>query len=128
MDREHSDKGVLHHLHGLDVAKIVLGKRDQLEALAEEAAELIQAALKCIRAYGISENPTPVTVDEARKHLIEEWQDVLACAYVLGLRIPEEEELQYGEKSERWGKRILDYYEKKMQEVRKREYAKIRKM
>lgn len=52
-----------------------------LAQLAEEAAELSQAALKLRRALtGI--NPTPVTVDEARKSLVEEAADVYN---VLGL-------------------------------------------
>ena len=52
-----------------------------LTQLAEESAELSQAALKLRRALtGI--NPTPVTVDEARKRLVEEAADVYN---VLGL-------------------------------------------
>jgi NTP pyrophosphatase (non-canonical NTP hydrolase) len=52
-----------------------------LTQLAEECAELSQAALKLRRALtGI--NPTPVTVDEARKSLVEEAADVYN---VLGL-------------------------------------------
>lgn len=52
-----------------------------LTQLAEESAELSQAALKLRRALtGI--NPTPVTVDEARKSLVEEAADVYN---VLGL-------------------------------------------
>ena len=56
--------------------------QDELLAqLAEECAELSQAALKLRRALtGI--NPTPVTVDEARKSLVEEAADVYN---VLGL-------------------------------------------
>ena len=52
-----------------------------LTQLAEESAELSQAALKLRRALtGI--NPTPVTADEARKSLVEEAADVYN---VLGL-------------------------------------------
>lgn len=52
-----------------------------LTQLAEECAELSQAALKLRRALtGI--NPTPVTVDEARKSLVKEAADVYN---VLGL-------------------------------------------
>lgn len=56
--------------------------QDELLAqLAEEAAELSQAALKLRRALtGI--NPTPVTADEARKNMVEEVADVYN---VLGL-------------------------------------------
>lgn len=50
--------------------------QDELLAqLAEECAELSQGALKLRRALtGI--NPTPVTVEEARKNLVEETADV----------------------------------------------------
>lgn len=52
-----------------------------LTQLAEECAELSQAALKLRRALtGI--NPTPVTADEARWNLVEEVADVYN---VLGL-------------------------------------------
>ena len=57
--------------------------QDELLAqLAEECAELSQAALKLRRALtGI--NPTPVTAEEARKNLVEETADVYN---VLGLQ------------------------------------------
>lgn len=58
-----------------------LPQDELLAQLAEECSELSQAALKLRRALtGI--NPTPVTVDEARKSLVEEAADVYN---VLGL-------------------------------------------
>lgn len=58
-----------------------LPQDELLTQLAEECAELSQAALKLRRALtGI--NPTPVTADEARKNLVEEAADVYN---VLGL-------------------------------------------
>ena len=58
-----------------------------LTQLAEECAELSQAALKLRRALtGI--NPTPVTVEEARKNLVEEAADVYN---VLGLLLDTED-------------------------------------
>ena len=33
-----SNYDIIRHLHGLDLVKLMLGKRDQMEALAEEAA------------------------------------------------------------------------------------------
>lgn len=62
--------------------------QDELLAqLAEEAAELSQAALKLRRALtGI--NPTPVTADEARWNLVEEVADVYN---VLGLLLDAED-------------------------------------
>lgn len=48
---------------------------DLLNLLAEECAELAQAALKTRRAME-GTNPTPVTFDEALDHMVEEMQDV----------------------------------------------------
>jgi NTP pyrophosphatase (non-canonical NTP hydrolase) len=62
-----------------------LGTRELLEQLAEEAAELNQAALKLIRARGLSYNPTPVGPDEAWANLKEEVGDVLAVTDLLEL-------------------------------------------
>ena len=58
--------------------KSQLSGRDVLEALAEEAAELSQAALKMIRAcrLGGMNNVTPVTPKEAADNLLEEMADV----------------------------------------------------
>lgn len=61
-----------------------IGKAAMLEQLAEEAAELAQAALKCARIER-GENPTPVTKREAKAHLIEEFTDVETCAKELKL-------------------------------------------
>ena len=58
-----------------------IGESEMLCQLAEEAAELSQAALKLRRALGCN-NPTPVTVEEARRNLVEEAADVYN---VLGL-------------------------------------------
>lgn len=55
-----------------------LGKKEILCQLAEEAAELSQAALKLRRAIS-QHNPTPMTVDEAEKNLREEIADVWVC-------------------------------------------------
>lgn len=54
-----------------------LPTRDKLEQVAEEAAELSQAALKLIRAYSLSENPTPIDSGEALRAFSEEAQDLL---------------------------------------------------
>ncbi len=62
----------------------IIGKPAMLEQLAEEAAELAQAALKCARIER-GENPTPVTKREAKAHLIEEFTDVNTCAKELSL-------------------------------------------
>lgn len=56
-----------------------IGDAATLEQLAEECAELGQAALKLARVLR-KENPTPVTSAEAQKNLSEEFTDVLTCA------------------------------------------------
>ena len=61
-----------------------LSTRALYEQLAEESAELCQAALKAIRV-GYQENPTPVTPEQAGHALVEELFDVLIVADVLGL-------------------------------------------
>ena len=95
-----------------------LPKTEILAQLAEEAAELSQAALKLRRAIeGV--NPTPVTVDEALDNLIEEKSDVDLCydLYVNRQRFNEHANTQYldivykmsrfvDEKSERWADRL----------------------
>ena len=66
-----------------------IGEPAMLEQLAEEAAELAQAALKCARIER-GENPTPVTESEAYKNLVEEYTDVETCARELCLRADRE--------------------------------------
>lgn len=60
-------------------------RRTLLEQLAEEAAELSQAALKLIRAEKLSNNMTPLSIIEVRDNLIEELADVEVCCELLGL-------------------------------------------
>ena len=60
-----------------------LGKRDKLEMVAEEADELGKAALKLIRAEGLSDNPTPISLHEAVQNFYEEFRDVLIAMRVL---------------------------------------------
>ena len=54
------------------------------EALAEEASELAQAALKIARIQR-NENPTPVDMVDAVKNLNEEVTDVLLCLDVVNV-------------------------------------------
>lgn len=81
--------------------------QDELLAqLAEEAAELSQAALKLRRALtGI--NPTPVTAEEARANLVEEIADILNVSDLL-LEIDDVDEIYdiVQRKRERWLKRL----------------------
>lgn len=83
-----------------------LPQDELLAQLAEECAELSQAALKLQRALtGI--NPTPVTADEARKNLVEETADVYN---VLGLLLDAVENAEIYDiirrKKARWVKRL----------------------
>ena len=77
-----------------------------LTQLAEECAELSQAALKLRRALtGI--NPTPVTAEEARANLVEEIADILNVSDLL-LEIDDVDEIYdiVQRKRERWLKRL----------------------
>lgn len=83
-----------------------IGESEMLCQLAEEAAELSQAALKLRRALtGI--NPTPVTADEARANLVEEIADILNVSELL-LEIDDVDEIYdiVQRKRERWLKRL----------------------
>jgi hypothetical protein len=74
-------------MNELNYIRSTLSDRDLLEQLAEEAAELSQAALKLIRADG-GTNPTPIDESAAFDSLEEEFMDVLAvmAAYRGGYR------------------------------------------
>lgn len=79
-----------------------------LEQLAEEAAELAQAALKYARILR-GENPTPVTKTEALQNLVAEKVDVEICLTVLAEKISMERANEYLEKKakeERWLHRL----------------------
>ena len=96
-----------------------LTTRTILEQLAEESAELSQAALKLIRASGASENRTNISVSEAEKNLIEEIRDVLMIIDLLGLGFDLEDLAKKNEgyfKWQRWFERLTekkgDSYEK----------------
>ena len=65
-----------------------IGEPAMLELLAEEAAELAQAALKLARIKR-GENPTPVAEDEALQNLVEEYTDVCLCATELKVELNE---------------------------------------
>ena len=54
------------------------------EQLAEECSELAQASLKMARILR-GENKTPVTIDEARENIKEEYTDIILCAETLGI-------------------------------------------
>lgn len=84
-----------------------LSDRSKFEQLAEESAELTQAALKLIRAQRLSENKTPVTGREAVKNMVEEITDVLICLSALGVDYASIAELvEDSPKWRRWAERL----------------------
>lgn len=78
-----------------------------LEQLAEEAAELAQAALKLARIHR-GENPTPVTPSVAGGNLAEEAADVLLCLKVLSSEMPLQDFVPgiMNQKLDRWIQRL----------------------
>ncbi|WP_418453212.1 hypothetical protein [Candidatus Ventrimonas sp.] len=80
-----------------------IGKAAMLEQLAEEAAELAQAALKEARILR-GNNPTPVTLEEAEEHLVEEYTDICHCAMEPDVPV---DWAQIEEKRERWKDRMF---------------------
>lgn len=77
-----------------------LAPEELLAGMAEEAGELVQAALKLRRAL-TGNNPTPINATEAYGNLIEELADVFLYADVM-----EADWIQIigmaGEKRDRW--------------------------
>lgn len=80
--------------------------RDLLEQLAEESAELSQAALKLIRASRMSQNPTPISKDEALASLKEEANDVLMVLEILGF--VDQRAVRDWRKLVRWAERLQE--------------------
>lgn len=80
-----------------------MSRKDLLLALAEEAAELSQAALKLARAEKLVNHPTPISKDQALKDLEEEYVDILLCSRVLDLEVNQE---LLRKKALRWAKRL----------------------
>lgn len=90
-----------------------LGEEELLCQLAEECAELVQAALKLRRVY-TGKNPTPITDEEAISGLLEEIADVRLCIETMFLNEEEEAEIKstIERKTERWANRIREAREK----------------
>lgn len=66
---------------------VILSDEEIACGLAEEACELAQAALKWKRTFKTSNNPTPVTRQEALDNINEEICDVLMYFVVMGYPI-----------------------------------------
>ncbi len=87
-----------------------LGEPEVLAQLAEEAAELAQAALKLRRAI-TGDNPTPKTEAECRAALLEEVADVELCLGELGFMgddLTAQEICIIERKRMRWFERLLN--------------------
>lgn len=94
--------------YGIIVANV--SRPERLAQLAEECAELGQAALKLRRAI-TGENPTPMSEAIAEHILCEEIADVLTCLEVAGdyiLRVSAQEYIETVKKHKyaRWAKRV----------------------
>lgn len=100
---------MIEQLSYLDVIRERLSDPELLANLAEEAAELAQAALKMRRVMDGS-NPTPVTFQEAHEKLLEEITDVenlvAALLYNTPTAVKARADLR-AEKLERWAGRLL---------------------
>ena len=89
-----------------------LGVPELLCCLAEEAAELSQAALKLRRVLDPDKkNPTPKTLNECRRNMHEEIADCELILELLGFRDAEcitiQKEIKK-KKCERWKNRLAD--------------------
>ena len=85
-----------------------LGKCELLAQLAEESAELAQAALKYRRVLD-GGNPTPVTMTKAIENLIEEIADVDLCVSLLNTSHYDAEIAEIkNRKIERWIDRLKE--------------------
>ena len=87
-----------------------LGGSELLCALAEEASELSQAALKFRRAIN-GNNPTVKTLDECAANMLEEISDCELILELLGYSEPsmvERREAIKKQKEARWKQRIAD--------------------
>ena len=93
----------------LEIVRAKLSDPELLAQMAEEAAELAQAALKMRRVIDGS-NPTPVTFQEAHDNLLEEISDVETCVAALLYNTPTAVKVRAdlrAQKLERWAGRLL---------------------
>ena len=91
-------------LDNVEYINTKLSMPDKLNQLAEECAELAQAALKLSRAIRQT-NPTPAKPKDIYNNLIEETSDVYLCLTLLQLEAKDE---IMESKSNRWIKRLDD--------------------
>jgi septum formation topological specificity factor MinE len=80
-------------------------RRELLEQLAEESAELAQAALKLCRVLEDAHNRTETTQREAVQNMAEELVDVLnAYTAVFGDWEAVEKAVEQSKRSQKWGR------------------------
>lgn len=90
-----------------EIIRSLAGDEELLSQLAEECAELAQAALKLRRAMD-GRNPTSKTREECLDKLTEEVEDVLLVLDVLHtVQSTEVQEIQR-RKLDRWYKRLME--------------------
>lgn len=92
----------------MEYVKRYVPRRARLEQVAEEATELAQAALKLIRAEG-TDNPTPTSRTEAKKHFWEEVADINNAISAIGWKSPEIQMEMEEMKMIRWAERIEEW-------------------
>lgn len=97
------------NLSYLEIIRGKLSDPELLAQLAEEAAELAQAALKMRRVMDGS-NPTPVTPQQAYDTILEEICDVETCVAALLYNTPTAVKVRAdlrAVKLERWAGRLM---------------------
>lgn len=77
-----------------------------LLALAEEANEVSQAALKYARALELVKHPTPVSAEEALKNIQEEFDDLYIVILVAKSKNLVNPWIVSNKKIERWADRL----------------------
>lgn len=100
---------MIEHMSYLDAVRNRLSDPELLAQLAEEAAELAQAALKMRRVMD-GANPTPVTFEQAHNNILEEICDVETCVAALLYNTPTAVKVRAdlrAQKLERWAERLL---------------------
>ena len=103
------------NLNYVDEIRLLLPDAELWAQLAEEAAELAQAALK-IRRVLDGTNPTPKDIGQAHANVIEEISDVETCLIMLGYASEGAEHakrLVREEKLPRWAGRLRERGEKR---------------
>ena len=97
-----------------------VSERELLEQLAEESAELTQAALKLIRAKGLSNNPTPKEAEQLQRELLEEFADVSIIVFVLFSFMVTPPFIHENDKIKRWVKRLKEAKAARIKEAAER--------